>query len=82
MELPTRRKSIAGTDLDGNRVELRFSISQKLYRCPACGGNIDVGEEHVLALILSPERFHQHWHESCATRHIVRTLQSKKVIPV
>jgi hypothetical protein len=81
--LPTRRLSLIGTDLDDNRVELKHTISKKLYRCPGCGESISIGAEHVLVRIQQPDRssYHQHWHRDC-TRKIVRELRGLRARPV
>lgn len=67
-ERPSRRQSVAGTDLDGRDVVMSASIARKLYRCPGCGGSIDVGAEHVLVRVTERggESYHQHWHGECS----------------
>ncbi|MFN2488802.1 MAG: hypothetical protein ABR529_03500 [Actinomycetota bacterium] len=77
-DLPSRRKGIRGTDLDGNDVELSFGISKKLYRCPGCREYLPVGSEHVIARFREPSgaEYHQHWHSDCARRTLVRELRS------
>ena len=72
-----RKRALAGTDLDGNLVELQLSIAKKLYRCPGCGGSIPIGSEHVLVRVREPQgaAYHQHWHRECATE-IVRGMRS------
>lgn len=76
-DLPNRRQSIQGTDLDGNSVTLAFTISKKLYRCPGCHDYIPIGTEHTLVRYETPtNRYHQHWHHPCAHRAITRLLRS------
>ena len=64
--LPSRRRSLSGTDLDGHPVELSVTVAHQLYRCPGCRGYIDVGSEHVLVRYPGEEQgFHRHWHRPC-----------------
>jgi hypothetical protein len=76
-DLPNRRYNLRGIDFDGNEVEMVFSISKKLYRCPGCGGSIPIGAEHVLVRITEPERstYHQHWHRGCV-QGMKRTMRA------
>jgi hypothetical protein len=69
-DLPNRRYNLSGVDFDGNEIEMVFSISKKLYRCPGCGGSIPIGSEHVLLRITDTagSRYHQHWHRDCVQR--------------
>ena len=68
VDMPTRRTSISGTDLDGRPVKLSVGISRKLYRCPGCRESIEIGREHVIVEREeeSGRSFHQHWHTDCA----------------
>jgi hypothetical protein len=81
-ELPTRRSSLTGTDLDGNKLTLAFAIARKLYRCPGCRESVNVGAEHVVVARkdVTGEGYHQHWHRDCA-RTLVRTLKAARSIP-
>jgi hypothetical protein len=75
--LPTRKTSLAGVDLDGNKVELSHSISKKLYRCPGCRKSIPIGSDHLLVRVTPASggpAYHQHWHRDC-TKSIVRELR-------
>jgi hypothetical protein len=75
MPLPSRRHPVRGRDLDGNDVDLEWSISRKLYVCPACRGRIEIGEEHVFVRRHPPEgSYHQHWHQRCA-RELSREIE-------
>ena len=75
---PSRRKSLTATDLDGNELLFVFSISKQLYRCPGCGGSIEVGREHTLVRYLGgpSESFHQHWHGDCAAERFTREVRN------
>jgi uncharacterized membrane protein len=68
VDMPTRRRSVKGVDLDGRRVELSVGISRNLYRCPGCRESIEIGREHVIVDRdeESGRSFHQHWHTDCA----------------
>jgi len=68
-DLPTRRLSLKGRDFDGNSVVLSVSVAKKLYRCPGCHSEIDVGREHILVRVVEPggDSYHQHWHRNCST---------------
>jgi hypothetical protein len=81
--LPTRRQVVTGVSFDGERVELRFSISKQLYRCPACRRSIPIGTEHIVVRIKPTQEagYHQHWHQECV-RPIVRELRNITTKPV
>ena len=81
--LPSRRASVRGVDLDGNAVTLAWAVSKQLYRCPGCREYLAVGSEHVVVRIApqSGSSYHQHWHRACATR-IRRELRSVRTVPV
>src|SRR5918992_4764334 len=73
--LPSRRRGLTGTDLDGHRVELTVSVAKKLYPCPGCRAYIEVGTEHVLIRYVGEEEaWHQHWHRDCASVFAQREL--------
>lgn len=82
--LPTRRRNIRGRDLDGNKAELTFAISKKLYRCPSCRRSIEIGSEHVVVRWdrTDGETFHQHWHRDCVVENLVRNLRSLRAQPL
>jgi hypothetical protein len=75
--LPDSRTSLLGLDDEQNEVWLIRSISQKLYRCPGCHGEIGIGSEHVVAQrvhrIGGTE--HQHWHRRCAEDRLMDALR-------
>lgn len=81
-ELPTRRLSVKGVDYDGNTIVLALVVAKKLYRCPGCGGDIDVGSDHVLVRVAKPagESYHQHWHRDCA-RSLLREMKGSHSRP-
>jgi hypothetical protein len=81
-DLPNRRYNLGGIDFDGNEIEMVFSISKKLYRCPGCGRSIPIGAEHVLVRITQPtgSRYHQHWHRDCV-HSLKRNLRAPQPRP-
>lgn len=66
--LPDIRTSLRGLTAEGDEAWLIRGISQKLYRCPACGRAVEIGAEHVI--VQTVHRLggteHQHWHRACA----------------
>lgn len=80
--LPNRRQSLKGADLDGVEMTLSFCIARKLYTCPGCRSQIQVGGEHVLVKFHSGPRAgsHQHWDKDCADQRFVRELRDPKVV--
>lgn len=75
--LPDTRTSLVGTSADGDEVWLIRAISQKLYRCPGCGGAIEIGDDHVV--VQTVHRIggseHQHWHRRCAEEILAGQLR-------
>ena len=47
--LPDSRQSLLGYDHEGDEVWLIRGISQKQYTCPGCYGDVEIGEDHVIA---------------------------------
>ena len=45
--LPSIRWSLRGLDEEGDEAWLIRGISRKLYRCPGCHGEIEIGAEHT-----------------------------------
>lgn len=80
--LPTRRLSLKGVDFDGNTVVLSVSVAKKLYRCPGCHRDIDVGRDHVLVRIAEAggDGYHQHWHRDCSAS-LVREMRGVHARP-
>ena len=75
--LPDSRTSLRGLTADGDEAWLIRGISQKLYRCPACGGAIEIGAEHVIVQYVRRVggTEHQHWHRSCAEDGVMLELR-------
>ena len=66
--LPDTRWSLRGYTAEGDEAWLIRSISQKLYRCPGCHGEIGIGSEHVVVqyVLRLGGTEHHHWHRRCA----------------
>ncbi len=75
--LPKIRFSLLGRNDEGDEVWLIRGISQKLYRCPGCHGEIEIGSEHVV--VQNVRRLggtdHHHWHRRCAEELLVPELR-------
>lgn len=65
--LPDTRWSLQGLNAEGDEAWLIRSISQKLYRCPGCHGEIGIGAEHVVVqyVMRLGGTEHHHWHRGC-----------------
>ena len=82
--LPDSRSDLQGLTADGDIARLIRSISQKLYRCPGCGGAVEIGAEHVIVQRLrrvGGERDHQHWHRRCAEEGPMLELRQLRKVP-
>jgi hypothetical protein len=78
--LPSTRWSLRGRDEEGNEAWLIRSIAGKLYRCPGCHGDIEIGSEHtVIQYVLRlGGTEHHHWHRRCAEEILVPDLRDLK----
>jgi hypothetical protein len=76
--LPDVRTSLVGSTDEGDEAWLVRSISQKLYRCPGCRGEISIGADHVVVQYLRRlgGTEHHHWHRLCAEEILVGQLFS------
>jgi hypothetical protein len=74
--LPDTRWSLRGYTAEGDEAWLIRSISQKLYRCPGCHGEIEIGTAHVVVQYVHRigGTEHHHWHRSCAEELLYREL--------
>jgi len=81
--LPSTRWSLRGYDEEGDEVWLIRSISQKLYRCPGCHGDIEIGTEHVVVqyVLRLGGAEHHHWHRQCAEELLLPGLREVKRVP-
>ncbi len=76
-DLPDTRTSLVGHTEEGDEAWLIRAISQKLYRCPGCGGAIGIGDDHVVVQYVRRigGTEHQHWHRRCAAEILVGQLR-------
>jgi hypothetical protein len=74
--LPDKRFSLRGYTEDGDEAWLIRSISRKLYRCPGCHGEIEIGADHVVVqyVLRLGGTEHHHWHRRCAEEILVGEL--------
>ena len=81
---PNTRFSLLGRNPDGDEVWLIRGISQKLYRCPGCHGEIEIGAEHVV--VQNVRRLggtdHHHWHRRCAEELLLPELRGVERVQV
>ncbi|MQA74616.1 MAG: hypothetical protein GEU88_09805 [Solirubrobacterales bacterium] len=75
--LPDTRTSLVGITDEGDEAWLIRSISQKLYRCPGCHGEIMIGAEHVVVQYVKRigGTEHHHWHRRCVEEILVGELR-------
>jgi hypothetical protein len=66
--LPSVRWSLRGLTDEGDEAWLIRGISRKLYRCPGCHGDIEIGAEHTVVQYVHRlgGTEHHHWHRRCA----------------
>lgn len=78
--LPDKRWSLRGTTEEGDEAWLIRGISRKLYRCPACHGEIEIGSEHVVVqyVFRLGGTEHHHWHRRCAEELLIGELSQVK----
>lgn len=75
--LPDTRTSLRGLNPEGDEAWLIRGIAQKLYRCPGCHGEIEIGADHVVVQFVRRVggTDHHHWHRRCATELLVPELR-------
>lgn len=81
--LPSTRWSLRGTTEEGDEAWLIRSIAHKLYRCPGCHGEIDIGSEHTVVqfVLRLGGTEHHHWHRRCAEEMLMPDLRGVKRVP-
>lgn len=83
-ELPSKRWSLRGFTEEGEEAWVIRGISRKLYRCPACHGDIEIGSEH--AVVQYVYRLggteHHHWHLRCAGELLLPELRELRRVSV
>jgi hypothetical protein len=81
--LPDKRWSLRGITEEGDEAWLIRGISRKLYRCPACHGDIEIGSDHVVVqyVFRLGGTEHHHWHRGCAEELLVGELGDVRRVP-
>src|SRR4051812_13219231 len=81
--LPSKRWSLRGLNEEGDEVWLIRGVSRKLYRCPGCHGEIEIGSEHTIVQFVmrlgGPEP--PHWHRRCAEELLPPDLRNARRAP-
>ena len=80
---PSIRWSLCGLNEEGDEAWLIRGIARKLYHCPGCHGDIDVGAEHTVVQYVRRlgGTDHHHWHRQCAEEILIPELDSLKRVP-
>jgi hypothetical protein len=81
--LPDRRTSLRGLTAEGDEAWLIRGISAKLYRCPGCHGEIEIGADHVIVQYVRRigGTDHHHWHRRCVDELLVGELRKVTRVP-
>jgi hypothetical protein len=81
--LPSTRWSLRGRTEEGDEAWLIRGISQKLYRCPGCHAEIEIGAEHTVVQFVrrAGGTDHHHWHRRCAEELLVPALMDLHRVP-
>jgi hypothetical protein len=81
--LPSVRWSLRGLTDEGDEAWLIRGVSRKLYRCPGCHGEIEIGAEHTIVQYVHRlgGTEHHHWHRRCAEELLVPELGQVKRVP-
>jgi hypothetical protein len=81
--LPSIRWSLRGLDDEGAEAWLIRGVSRKLYRCPGCHGEIEIGSEHTIVQYVHRlgGTEHHHWHRRCAEELLIPELRGLKRVP-
>jgi hypothetical protein len=81
--LPSTRWSLRGLTDEGDEAWLIRSISQKLYRCPNCHGEIEIGSDHVVVQYVRRVggTDHHHWHRQCIEELLLPQLLDLQRVP-
>ena len=76
--LPDSRHSLFGLTAEGDEAWLIRGIAAKLYRCPGCHGEIEIGADHVVVQFVRRVggTDHHHWHRRCAEELLIGELRS------
>lgn len=82
-DLPDRRKSLRAVDSSGLSVFAGHSIAKKLYRCPCCTEDIEIGSEHVIFSRVNSKKSESHHHmdRKCFSSLVLPRLVAITTIP-
>ena len=74
---PGRRWSLRGLTEEGDEAWLIRGVSRKLYRCPGCHGEIEIGAEHTIVQYVHRlgGTEHHHWHRRCVEDLLIPDLR-------
>ena len=80
---PSRRWSLRGLTDEGDEAWLIHGVARKLYRCPGCHGDIEIGAEHTIVQYVHRlgGTEHHHWHGRCAEELLMPELRGLKRVP-
>ena len=83
MDGPSKRWSLRGRNDEGDEAWLIRGISQKLYRCPGCYGEIEIGADHTIVQYVRRlgGTDHHHWHSRCAEELLIPQLIGLQRVP-
>ncbi len=81
--LPSMRWSLRAHTDEGDEAWLIRSIARKLYRCPGCHGEIEIGTEHTVVqyVLRLGGTEHHHWHRRCGEELLMADLRDIKRVP-
>ncbi len=81
--LPDKRWSLRGLTEEGDEAWLARGMARKLYRCPACHGEIEIGTDHVIVqyVFRLGGTEHHHWHRRCAEELLIPDLREARRVP-
>lgn len=82
-ELPDSRYSLRALDAEGHEAWLIRGIAGKLYRCPGCHGEIEIGAEHVIVHYVrrAGGSNHHHWHSRCVSELLLGEMRNVRRVP-
>ncbi|MEK6276842.1 MAG: hypothetical protein AABM29_02360 [Actinomycetota bacterium] len=77
-QMPDSRFSLRGLDAEGHEAWLIRGIAAKLYRCPGCHGEVEIGAEHVIVHYVrrAGGSDHHHWHTRCVEELLLPELRN------
>jgi cytochrome c1 len=82
-DAPSKRWSLRGLTDEGDEAWLIRGVSRKLYHCPGCHGDIEIGSEHTVVQFVGRlgGTEHHHWHQRCAEELLIPELRQVKRVP-